>query len=387
MTPPPDHDERLADWLDDRLGAEELAQLEAEAARDPELRERMAAYRAVAAQVRAEGERERAPDGLTDAVMAAVDAEELRRGGMGRRAVAGLAALAAGVTLALVLWDLMWPAVTRDDTATLAPAAGAAASVDGPDRAAEVFGLTPEDELVLESAVVVAEAPAFAPPGESVDGAPAAPARPAKSMKFGGRTSRERAATPPVVTIGSSSAGSPAVVSPLTANEWAAITRAPAPEPGSVGALVVLVTLPPMPDSKPRAEAEERPERDLGDARRVAPLAQLLKEAAQEDRRASAKAAEQPTPVTVRSGAAPEAGQTAGGPSAPGDRVFVVGSPRGGLPGYLASLRRDVDRRGGKIELRRVAAPAVEADERTGDQDRLFIALRFRAAAQTEADK
>ena len=55
-------------------------------------------------------------------VMAAVDAEELRRGGMGRRAVAGLVALAAGVTLALVLWDLMWPAVARDDTATLAPA-------------------------------------------------------------------------------------------------------------------------------------------------------------------------------------------------------------------------------------------------------------------------
>ncbi len=69
-------DERLMMFLDDELGAEELAELELELESIPELQRKLVSLEVLGAVLRHNVERDARADGLADAVMAAIDAED-----------------------------------------------------------------------------------------------------------------------------------------------------------------------------------------------------------------------------------------------------------------------------------------------------------------------
>jgi len=106
-----DLDERFADWVDGRLSAEEVAELEEEMAADDELRRRAMAYRDTVATVRSHLHGEDPPADLISSVMAELP------GRPGRRIIpflASLTAAAAMVILYVVLADVAeTPSVTE----------------------------------------------------------------------------------------------------------------------------------------------------------------------------------------------------------------------------------------------------------------------------------
>jgi hypothetical protein len=106
-----DLDERFADWVDGRLSAEEVAELEEEMAADDELRRRAMAYRDTVATVRSHLHGEDPPANLIPSVMAELP------GRPGRRIIpflASLTAAAAMVILYVVLKDVIeTPSVTE----------------------------------------------------------------------------------------------------------------------------------------------------------------------------------------------------------------------------------------------------------------------------------
>lgn len=163
MTAPRNDDERFADWVDDRLPTDEREQLERELLSDPELRERLAAYESAAGFVRSEGGDERAPAGLADSIMAAVEAENAPLPGLRRwlPVLSSVAAAAAMVTLGVFLWSLSAGSPARQDTAILGPVT-ARGEMDRAHSADDKLGLVsdtsevrgaPEDELFGVSTV------------------------------------------------------------------------------------------------------------------------------------------------------------------------------------------------------------------------------------------
>lgn len=157
----PSEEERFADWVDGRLGPAELARLERDLERDPELRRRAVRYRATVELVRRSADTERAPEGLIDAVVERLPARG-RVGGHGGmrslppavwRAVVPSAAVAAVLgAFLLVLWNLPTRTPTEQSTAA-APEAlreeSALESLDEvePPKDAEVRQDRPDETL------------------------------------------------------------------------------------------------------------------------------------------------------------------------------------------------------------------------------------------------
>ena len=121
MNAPHNEDERFADWVDDRLSAEDRELLESELADDHELQIELAEYESAADWVRREGVDERAPAGLVDSIMAAVEAEGAPVTGMRRwlPMLSSVAAAAAMVTIAVFLWTLPDRAPASEESAVL----------------------------------------------------------------------------------------------------------------------------------------------------------------------------------------------------------------------------------------------------------------------------
>lgn len=162
-------DERLADWVDGRLSAEEQARFEAELEGDETLRRRAESYRATVELIRRSASDERAPLDMADAVM-----ERVGTSPRWWSAWPGLAAAAAVLVAGVLWWQMGSGTPTVRDTAVLDQEQSAAPSLARQDRVA------PEEELVGVSMVEVpAEKDALMPVAE----APAAPRGEASSQE------------------------------------------------------------------------------------------------------------------------------------------------------------------------------------------------------------
>ncbi len=103
----PESDERLADWVDDRLSARDRERLEAEFGVNPELKSAAEDYRKMVEALRGELQREGDAPDLSDRIMAGIDAAPKAGGQRRIFPLMASAAAAAAILLTFFALDLM----------------------------------------------------------------------------------------------------------------------------------------------------------------------------------------------------------------------------------------------------------------------------------------